>query len=49
MQIAKQMGFTPANVTHAEKRGSKRHVAVPVAVKWGTEHNVFAPMKLGAA
>ena len=48
MQIAEQVGSTFANITHAERFGSKHHIAVPVAVKKVSEHGSFAPMELGA-
>ena len=48
MQIAEQVGSTLATATHADKRGTKRPVAVPVAVKSGA-HSGFAPMELGGA
>ena len=42
------MGSTLATATHTDKRGTKRPVAVPVAVKSGA-HSGFAPMELGGA
>ena len=33
MYIAEQMGSTLATATHADKRGSKHPVAVPVAIR----------------
>ena len=42
------MGSTLATATHADKRGTKWPVAVPVAVKQGA-HSGFVPMELGGA
>ena len=48
MQIAEQVGSTLATATHADKRGTKRPEAEPVAVKSGA-HSGFVPMELGGA